>query len=255
MAGSYSGAWKRATLPVSQVPLKPGIDPEHSRPSADPDQTYAQSFIDSTGAPLLPDEWASGQYVQDPVPSLFFDATPVDHETGLGFLPGVTPEEAQDLGGWARSQDLGAMDARDFDRPQYQEDGSVHAEIVNRDLQGASPADLKYDEKGVGVGIDPDARSNRRITRRPTGPAIFDMRWYGEQMRPRYSHTASGSRERGAVANRQQNTPPEGAGSILRPDNWAAPVVRRSAPSWDQGFATDEQVPASGNFGLGSWGL
>jgi hypothetical protein len=256
MAASYSGAWKRATLPVSQVPLKPGIDREHSHPSDAPDPSYVVSYVDGTGAPTLPDEWTGGQYVQDPVPSEFSDQTPVSHEVGTGFLPGVDVDEAQRIGGWARSQDLGAMDARDYERPAYQEDGSTHGEIISRDLAGASPADLKYDEKGVGVGIDPDARSNRRITRRPTGPAQFDSRWFDPSMRPRYLHVAQGSHVRQQVPGRQANTPDSGSGVILRPDNWAAPVVRRSAAGWDQPFATDAQTPtAPGDFGLGSWGL
>jgi hypothetical protein len=253
---NYAGAWKRATLPVAQVPLKPGIDKEHSQPSDAPDPSYLVSYVDRTGAPTLPDEWDQGQYAQDFVPSDFTDQTPESHEIGVGFLPGVTQQDAQAIGGAARSVDLGALDARDFERPAYQEDGSTHGEIINADLLGASPADLKYDEKGVGVGIDPFARSNRRILHRPTGPAKYDARWFDESMRPRYLHTAQGSAVRTVVPGRQANTPDSGSGVILRPDNWAAPVVRRSAPSWDQSFATDAETPvAAGDFGLGSWGL
>lgn len=248
---TYAGAWKRATLPVSLVPLKPGIDPQHAKPTDTPDPNN----VDGTGAPLLPEQWSGGQYVQEFVPSTYVDNTPVNHEFGTGMLPGATQEEAQAIGGAVRSVDLGAMDARDYDRPHYQEDGSAHVEILNADLLGASPADLKYDEKGVGIGIDPYARSNRAIRRRPSGPATYDMRWYGEQMRPRYVHTATGSRAYPAVAGRSQNAPPEGAGAILRPDNWAAPIVRRSSDEWGQTFATDAEVPTAGNFGLGSWGL
>jgi hypothetical protein len=251
MGGSFAGAWKRATLPQSRLPLKPGVDPEHARPVDAPDPQSQ----DRTGAPPMPVEWSGGQYLQEFVPSGYIDATPVSHETGVGFLPGVDLETAQAVGGRARSEDLGAMDVRDFERPAYQEDGSTHGEIVSPDWHGASPEDLVYDSKGVGVAIDPYARSNRRITHRPVGPALFDARWYGEQMRPRYLHTAQGSKARGPVPGRLVNTPTEGAGTILRPDNWTAPVVRRSAPSWDQGSASDTQVPASGDFGLGSWGL
>lgn len=252
--GTYSGAWKRTTLPRSSVPLKPGIDPQHARPTDSPDP----QSVDMTGAPLLPDEWSGGQYVQGFVPSMFVDQTPTDHySTGRGFLPGVDLETAQRIGGAARSEDLGAFEARDFDRPAYQETGSGHDEIINTDLRGASPDDLRYEEKGVGVGNDPYARSNRRITRTPTGPAFFDTRWYGEEMRPRYPHTAAGSAPAvGPVAGRQQNTPPEGRGGILRPDNWAAPVLRRASASWDQAFVTDAETPvAPGDFGLGTWGL
>jgi hypothetical protein len=256
MAGTYSGAWKRATLPVSKVPLKPGIDPEHSRPSDAPDPSYASSFVDSTGAPMLPDEWAGGQLVQNFVPSQYVDQTPVSHEDGVGFLDGVTQQEAQAIGGHARSIDLGAPDVRDWERPQYQEDGSAHGEIVSTDLHGASPTDLQYDEKGVGVGIDPYARSNRRITRRPTGPAVYDMRWFDEQMRPRYVHTAQGQDAQPQVANRGVNTPDSPRGVILRPDNWANPIMRRSASGWDQSATVDEQPMTAGDsFGLGSWGL
>lgn len=256
MAGQYSGAWKRATLPVSLVPLKPGIDPEHAHPSDAPDPTYALSYVDMTGAPTLPTEWDGGQYVQDYVPSEFTDQTPVSHEIGVGFLPGMDTEEAQRIGGWARSQDLGAPDSRDFERPQYQEDGSAHDEILNRDLNGASPADLKYDEKGVGVGIDPYARTNRRITRRPTGPALYDSRWFDPAMRPRYLHTAQGQSEKPVVPGRQVNTPDSPRNVTLRPDNWAAPIIRRSSAGWDQPYATDAETPVSGaDFGLGSWGL
>lgn len=251
MAGQYSGAWRRAALPVSRVPLKPGPDPEHARPTDTPDpQNY-----DLTGAPLLPGEWAGGQYLQGFVPSAYVDLTPVSHEVGVGFLPGVDQDQAAAVGSRARSEDLGAMDARDFERPQYQEDGSAHAVVVNGDLAGTSPGTLRYQEKGVGVDIDPYARSNVGIRRRPTGPAVYDMRWYDESMRPRLSKNAQGSKVRPAVPGRQVNTPPEGAGTILRPDNWAAPIVRRSAPAWDQAAATDEVMDTTGNFGLGSWGL
>lgn len=253
MAGQFSGAWRRNTLPASRMPLKPGIDPEHARPTdaADPQSR------DMTGAPLLPDEWALGQYVQGFVPSEYVDLTPTSHEVGVGMLPGVDIETAQAAGGRARSEDLGAMDARDFERPRYQEDGSAHAELVGHDLEGTSPGTLRYQESGVGVGIDPYARTSRRIHRRPTGPAVFDMRMFGPEMRPRYVQTAKGSRVRGPVPDRQVNTPPEGAGVILRPDNWAAPVVRRSAPRWDQSVTTDQTLPAGpdDDFGLGRWGL
>lgn len=252
MAGSYSGAWKRQTLPDSRVPLKPGIDPEHAHPTDVPDPQHQ----DLTGAPTLPDEWSEGQYLQEFIPSGYVDLTPASHEVGVGMLPGVDLETAQAVGGRARSEDLGAMDARDYDRPQYQEDGSAHAEIVHHDLEGTSPGTLKFQEKGVGVGIDPHARSDRRIVRRPVGPSIFDMRRFDAEHRPRYVKTAQGSKVRGPVPGRQVNTPPEGAGTILRPDNWAAPVVRRSAPQWDQGATTDATVPdTTGNFGLGAWGL
>ena len=252
MAGRYTGAWKRrASMPVAPVPLKPGIDPEHYRPTDEPDPQH----LDLTGAPILPDEWAGGHLIQPFIPSEYVDLTPLSHEEGVGFLPGVDQETAQRVGGRARSEDLGAMDARDFERPLYQEDGSAHAEIVHAPLDGASPQTLQYQEKGVGVGIDPHARSDRRITRRPTGPAVFDMRWFGEEMRPRFVKNAQGSRVRPPVPGRQVNTPTEGSGRILRPDNWAAPIVRRSAPQWDQAATTDEEIPTTGNFGLGSWGL
>jgi hypothetical protein len=254
MGGQYSGAWRRTVIPVSKVPLKPGIDPEHARPADTPDPNWT----DGTGAPQLPTEWSSGQYLQDNVPSAYSDQTPVDHTIGLGFLPGVTQAEAAQLGGSARSQDFGASDVRDYKRPNYQEDGSTHGVIVNTDLQGASPADLKYDEKGVGVGLDPYARSNTHITHRPTGPATYDMRWWNEQMRPRYAHNAVGSKVAPAVPNRTQLNPDSGRGTILRPDNWAAPVLRRSNPGWDQPATTDDTTQAyaaGGDFGLGSWGL
>jgi hypothetical protein len=253
MAGQYAGAWRRAVLPVSKVPLKPGIDPEHAKPSDTPDPNWT----DGTGAPTLPAEWSGGQYLQGNVASAFVDETPTDHMHGLGFLPGVDLETAQQLGGLARSEDLGNMDARDYERPAYQEDGSTHGVIVNTDLQGASPADLKYDEKGVGVGLDPYARSNTHITHAPTGPATFDMRWYGEEMRPRYQHNAQGSRAAAAVPNRTQLTPDSPRGVILRPDNWAAPIIRRSNPGWDQPWTQDGEAQAAtgGDFGLGSWGL
>lgn len=250
---THSGAWKRTVIPVSRVPGKPGIDPQHAHPSDPPDPTWT----DHTGAPGLPVEWADGQYMQDNVPSMFVDNTPGDHMQGLGFLPGVDQETAAYLGGQARMIDFGAGDVRDFERPAYQETGSTHGVIVNQDLQGASPADLKYDEKGVGVGIDPYARSNTHITHSPTGPATFDSRWYQESMRPRYQHNGQGSAPAvGPVPGRNQGQSDAGRGSILRPDNWAAPVVRRSAPSWDQAFVTDAESPTSpGSFGLGSWGL
>lgn len=251
MAGTYRGAWARATLPQSRVPLKPPIDPEHSRPTDGPDP---QSH-DMTGAPNLPVEWSQGQYLQDFVPADYVDMTPADHVHGVGFLPGVTREEAADIGTRARSEDLGNMDRDEF-RPQYQEDGSAHGVIVNSPLSGASPGDLQYDEKGVGVALDPYARSNTHITHRPVGPAVFDMRWYGEQMRPRVVHNAQGSKVRGPVPNRLVNTPDSGAGTILRPDNWANTVVRRSAPQWDQSSAVDTTTQTGpADFGLGSWGL
>lgn len=254
MGTQFAGAWKRATLPISKVPLKPGIDPQHAQPTDPPDP----SFFDYTGAPLLPLEWADGQYEQANVPSAFVDQTPVDHMHGLGFLPGVDLETAQYLGGRARNEDLGNMDARDYERPQYQEDGSTHGVIINGRLEGDSPGDLQYDLKGVGVPLDPYARSNTHITHRPTGPATYDMRWYGEQMRPRYVHTAEGSAPAtGPVPNRTHLQPDSGRGAISRPDNWAAPVVRRSAADWGQAFSTAAETPvdSSGDFGLGSWGL
>ena len=251
MATQYAGAWKRATLPDNQLPLKPGIDPEHSKPT----DTLDPNAVDNTGAPQLPYEWSGGQYLQAFVPSEFVDFTPESHEIGVGFLPGVDQETAQYIGGRARNEDLGASDQSGYARPQYQEDGSTHQEIYNTDLHGASPGNLVYAEKGVGVALDPYARTNRRIKEFATGPVEYDMRWYGSEMRPRYLHTGAGSKPaRGPVAGRQPNSPPEGAGSILRPDNWAPAIVRRAAPSWDQPFATDAEVPASG-FGLGSWGL
>jgi hypothetical protein len=253
---TYAGAWKRATLPRSLVPGKPPIDREHSAPSDAPDPTYVLSYVDTTGAPLLPDEWTGGQYVQEPVGSAFTDQTPVTHDDGRGFLPGVDQPEAQRIGGYARSIDLGAPDVRDWERPRYQGDGSGHVEIRNPDLDGESPATLKYLEKGVGVDIDPYARTNRAIRRRPTGPATYDNRDWTPGMRPKYQPNRHGSiPARGPVANRQNNISPEGAGAILRPDNWAAPVVRRVAASWDQAFVTDGTPAPAGDFGLGSWGL
>jgi hypothetical protein len=257
---NYGGAWRRATLPRSLVPGKPDIDREHSHPSPNLDPTAAhQDYVDTTGAPGLPVEWDQGQYAQDPVASAFFDHTPVSHEDGLGFLPGVDQPSAQAAGGAARSVDLGAPDVRDYDRPRYQGDGSSHVEQLNVDLDGESPATLRYQFKGVGVDIDEFARTNRAIRRRPTGPPTYDMRWYDESMRPKYAPAAHGSRVRPAVAGRLENTPPEGAGTILRPDNWATPVARRLGPNWDTGLVTDgSESPSFGsadNFGLGSWGL
>lgn len=248
---SYSGAWRRQTLPAARVARHPEIHPEHATPVDVPDPTIA----DLTGAPQLPTEWSEGQYEQLPVGSLFVDQTPVSHDAPIGALPGVDLETAQALAGAARSVDLGAFDQRKWERPRYQETGSGHTEIVSGDNQGDSPETLRYQEKGVGVGIDPDARSNRGIRRQATGPAVIDMHWYGSEMRPRYAQTAQGSTVRPAVPGRQNNTPLEGAGTILRPDNWAAPVVRRSAPQWDQAHAEDTQAAGPADFGLGSWGL
>ena len=248
---SYSGAWKRSTLPISKVPLKPGLDPEHAAPVDEPEPTWQ----DQTGAPQLPTEWSGVTYEQLPAPSAYVDRTPVSHEVGVGMLPGVDQETAQFVGGRARSVDLGAADARDFERPSYQEDGSTHTDVVSRPLDGTSPQTLLYQEKGVGVSIDPDARSNRSIRRRPTGPAQYDSRWYADQMRPRYQKQAKGSAPASApVAGRSVFNSPEAKNVIMRPDNWADPIIRRSPSDWDQPAETDQQVGGA-DFGLGRYGL
>lgn len=248
MAG-FTGAWRRRTRPSGDPPLWPGLDPEHANPVDPPDPTMG----DLTGAPGMPLEWAEGQYAQDPVASMFNDQTPVSHEAVVGDLPGVDTREAQAIGGAARSIDQGAFDQRKYSRPMYQETGSTHADVYNHDLRGDSPETLLYDRAGVGQPHDPDARSNRWSRHFPTGPARFDMRWFDASMRPRYQRNAVGSREREAVPNRTQYVSPYGAGTILRPDNWAVPIVRRTAQAPD--YATDAVEGAQTDFGLGRWGL
>lgn len=248
-----SGAWKTQTRVRERVPLVQQIDPQH----ISPDTVQDVAYVDTTGAPYVPAELIDGQYEQAPVPSMYVDLTPVDdHEFGVGDQPGIDQREARDLGGRARSVDMGAVSATSY-APKVARDGTYEVlRVRNHDNDGASPATVALrNETGVGVASDFAARPNTRIQR--WRDRFIDMHWWDASMRPLPVTTAKVAAEMPEVANRSQWVSPF-AGNQVQPGPWQEPQERRTPRSWDEGMTTDgtQQLALSEqHFGLPMWGL
>lgn len=253
MAG-YAGAWKRATLgPVKREPLVPGIDPAHLTPENEQDANY----VDTTGGPGLPVDVTGGQFEQGSPPVLYLDRTPVDHEFGVGDLPGVDQAQARAIGNAARSMDFGAVAAESFVNPGRREGTYEVLRVMNGDEDGASPItnEIRWDT-GVGSPYDPDARSNTRIQR--WRDRFIDMHWWNVEWRALPDQFAKTAPELPYVANRTATTVSPYQGNLVTdPQNWQTPQERRGTRDWDESMTTDgtDQPMAGAAFGLTTWGL
>lgn len=252
---AYAGAWKKATQqPVKRAPLVPGIDPDHITPENEQDPNY----VDTTGGPGLPTDVEGGQFEQDPrVPVLYLDQTPVDHEWGVGDLPGVTQAEARRIGTAMRELDFGAVAANEYENPGRREGTYEVLRVQNGDNDGASPETvaIRWDT-GVGSPYDLDARSNIRITR--WRDRFIDMHWWATEWRALPDTHAKLAPELPYVANRTATTVSPYEGNLITdPMNWQTPQERRGTRDWDESMTTDGtgQPLAGQAYGLTTWGL
>jgi hypothetical protein len=252
---AFAGQWKTKTQqPVKAAPLVPGLDPDHLTPENQQDANY----VDTTGGPGLPTDVEGGQFEQNPrVPVLYLDQTPVDHDWGVGDLPGVTHAEGRRIGTAMRELDFGAVAAEDYVNPGRREGTYEVQRVQNTDLDGASPAtvEIRWDT-GVGSPYDLDARSNIRITR--WRDRWIDMHWWATEWRALPDKTAKTAPELGYVQNRTSTTVSPYQGNLITdPRNWQTPQERRGTRDWDESMTEDGTAEplADQMFGLTSWGL
>jgi hypothetical protein len=246
-----SGAWKKRTQTVRRVRLVAPIDPRHSTP----EETQDPNYVDTTGAPALPEDVEGGQFTQQDVKSRYVDLTPPGE--GVGDLPGYDQASAREVSRIAHSRDYGAVSARLY-APAVDRDGTYNVSIVtNHDNAGDSPETLQFERTGVGSPNDPYARSNKRIVR--WRDRTIDMHWWGVEQRPKPIRTAQGSRELPPVPNRTQWVSPFAAGRIEHPDNWQPAQERRAPREWGERTTTDggeaDAMSAASAYGLTMWGL
>lgn len=247
-----SGAWKIATLTQRGEPLHQPTDPQHSRPV----DVQDVDFVDTTGAPYVPEEWTDGSYLQPSVASPYVDQTPQDHEFGVGDQPGIDQAQARELAGRAHQVDMGAVAAHHYASARSFDGTYQVRRVENHDLAGDSPQTVEITERtGVGTAHDPDARRSVRIQR--WRDRTIDMHRFEPGMRPLAVRNAKPVTTLPEVANRSAWVSPFQGNVIEHADNWQTPQERRTPRSWDDGMTTDgtDQPLAAQSFGLTGWGL
>lgn len=270
--GKYS--WAKASSPTLEVPLKPGVDPEHLTPTDNVEFVDMQPLwvANPTSVPTLPDSLV-GDLGGGPIGGGGpLDYTPTDSwnptdtlvgvppserpsEYGVGVGPGLTLEEAQEIRGVLMSEDLGAYAARHYQAMTDRQSNPGLAVSFDTPGNGDSPQTLIYQRPGVGSPIDPDARVGRREKR--WWDQVWDMHWWNDEYRPMTNRTINREIGRGPVQGGNQYTSPfdntimQNPGS---PDSFVAPQVRRTPVEWGEPITTDGIVVNSST-GLSSWGL
>lgn len=262
--GTYSGAWKRAVVGRPPVRLKPDADPRHagtdSHDAADPGAGVAYWQAD-TIVPAIPPEWMGDQYVQMPtMQHLAFDATPRDHAEGGGAGWGQSTLAAQDIRTDDHARDFGAVEAREYN-PQATREGTHTVVILDDDQNaGNSPGypQTRYD-RGVGVASDPYARVGRRTFR--WRDRVIDMHRWDPEGRASAARFAYSAPAQPAMTNGNQYVSASptlarfGQAGVGTPDQFVAPVQRRSPREWGESVTTDGASNLGESYGLTSWGL
>jgi hypothetical protein len=260
--GQYTGAWKRAAVGVPKVRLKPDPDPRHAgtdtHGAADPG-TQPAYWVQDTMVPAIPQDWLGDQYTQLPTIHGVIDLTPQDHGHGMGVGHGETTLEAQDIRTDWHGEDLGNVEAREY-QPQNTREGSWNVVVLedNRN-DGNSPGypQTRYD-RGVGVASDPFARTGRRILR--WRERTIDMHRWDPEGRAAVARFAYSAPAQPAMPNGNQYTSPEptlvrfGQAGVGTPDQYVTPVQRRSPRPWDETQTADGFTGGTG-YGLTQWGL
>lgn len=254
--GQYSGAWVRATSGPFSVPLVAPIDPEHSKPSADPNIPAGQPYgwQDTTAQPGLPDALLGVQGEQSPTTGggAVVDQTPLDHSDGVGIGHGQTPAQASRVRGATQGEDDGAVAAYNL-VPNVDRDGAPHVAVIeDTPGRGDSPDTLALERTGVGSSHDPGARTAHRIKR--WYDRHIDRHAWGAEMRSHPVRNARTMRAQVAPDPATQIYPPTTwRGQTMQPDNFTAAQTRHTPTPWDESTKTDPG-PAS-VYGLTTWGL
>lgn len=259
---AFSGAWLTQAQVDPQVPLVPGLDPQHLNPDPDPNVPpgFRPDWVSTAPAPDLPEALWPGAPVQMPTgvgPVDVINYT--DTLAGVGFGHGLTELQAQDIAAGANLSDDGSYAATHY-RAAVDRDGTYHAGIVPDELlQQDSPATTLLQRTGVGVPTDPHARTASRLQRWFDG--VIDMHWWNvsfRPLRPRYARTAVVH----DVPNSSQNAPDTPSVLGYRPapaDRFVTPMTRRSPGDWQTPFTGDGTgatlAGAAYNYGLPPAGL
>jgi hypothetical protein len=249
--------WQRYSQPTPVVPLKPGIDPQHQDPSADPNiaMGMAAAWESTVVSPVLPDG-VMGEVPGTPVggggPA---DLSISDPDYGPGAGPGISQTEASALRGKYNTRDDGSFESRSY-MPLTDRDGSWNLTEIPDNTDGTqdSPDTNLIKRSGVGTPNDPYARSGKRFKR--FVDRVIDMHWWTPDYRPMYSRVPTRAQDVPAVAGNGLVPVSPFARDTLSvggtQDQFVAPQERRSPQPWDnplttQGFPTD--------VGITSWGL
>jgi hypothetical protein len=260
----YSG-WGKRTEQDPEAPLKPGTDTQHVFP--DPTPEWAAGipplWVNSAGAPMLPDEILAVQRARVPATGLDLDQTPVSHFYGRGTGPGLTTQEAQDIMGPWHNDDTGVV-AYEASVPMVDRDdraGSPSALIIDdQPGYGASPETLRFREEGVGAPYDGGvSRVGRRLQR--WRDRYIEMHRYDTERRPVTPKTAYVSQAQPAATNPGQLDSPWPTSTTYYAgpmDKFVPQVVRRIPRPSGEPLATDGAYQASEayqNYGLRTYGL
>lgn len=262
MPERYSGAWSRRTQANDPAPLVPGIDPEHLNPTANPEWVAQQpGWVSTVSAPLLPDDMYPGMgAVQLATGEGPVDFAPQDHAYGMGFGPGLSVIEAQDLRSYWHSQDDGSVAAGNW-QVMIDRDGQPHLERTEDGIgDGDSPKTLQFERTGVGQPNDPDARVGGRFKR--WYDRYIDYHRYPTDRRPLTPRQAYTAQPQPAMADPGPLDSPyatAATGYWGSPDRFLAPQARRVPGDWAEPITTDATgVIAAGapnGFGLTTYGL
>jgi hypothetical protein len=260
----YSG-WGRRTEQESEAPLKPGTDTQHVYPDPTPEWEAGipPLWVNSAGAPLLPDEVIAAQRARVPATGLDLDQTPVSHFYGRGTGPGLTTQESQDVMGPWHNDDTGVV-AYEASVPMVDRDarpGSPHVDFIDYGARGgASPETLRFKEEGIEGPYDGGvSRVGRRMQR--WRDRYIDRHTYETERRPVAPKTAYRTQAQPSPDNPTQlDSPwPTSATYYAGPmDKFVPQVVRRLPRPYGEPLATDGGYQASEayqNYGLRTYGL
>lgn len=259
-----SGTWARRYTAPTQVPVQSPLDPEHLNPTRDVDQPGGKlaPWQSTVAAPDLPAQLLPGSFGHQLDTGLGpVDHTPDDPNYGVGSLPGVTQDEAQDTVLPWHTEDYGAVAAQQW-VATVDRDGQPRLEVMhNEPGHGDSPGQVVHESTGVGAVTD---QGNSRRGRR-------EKRWYDRyidfhrwdvSMGPSGTQYARGPSARTAVSSGGPNVSPYGnsvAYSAGPADRFVAPLERRVPGAWDAPLNTDgiQQTVAGATtqYGLTQWGL
>lgn len=259
--GWARGGWaqrKAATTPV--VALTPGIDPEHSNPTANIDVAAGTPmWVQSTPMPALP-----AQMTQEPFRTPTHagvgpvNHTPLDPEFGTGVGHGQTIEEAQEVRTEWMSLDYGAVAAHEW-QPLTDRDGSPTAVLIeDTPGDGDSPQTLQLERTGVGQPNDPFARVGKRLQR--AWQRVWDMHRWDVELRPTYARNAYEQPNQPPVATGgQYDSPYASLAWMSTQDRFVHPQTRRSPTLWSppSSAQADQQAAESALAEqlVPSWGL
>lgn len=258
MAERYSGAWSRRTQADTVAPLKPGIDPEHLDPTDNPEWVnQPPGWVSTVDSPILPDEMYPMADPPMPTGEGPIDYAPQDHSYGMGFGPGLSVMEAQDLRSYWHSQDDGSYAAGAW-QAMVDRDGQPHLEVTEDGMPGGdSPQTLQYERTGVGQPNDPDARVGKRFKR--WYDRYIDYHRYDTDRRPLTPVQAYTAQPQPPVPNGTQLDSPyhtAATGYWGPPDRFVAPQMRRVPGDWAEPITTDAtDSPSPVGFGLTQYGL